>query len=115
MLNGISPVGSHISSGVDQMSQIYNAPIYESAKNEQTGELTRSGVASDTIEVDNCELPEEMGLSNMQALKNAFSLNQGFEQGLQAQFALNSSSGTFEGLEPGLQSGGVFKPPYDFN
>jgi hypothetical protein len=56
---------------------------------------------------------EEAGGANIQALKgNLVGQGQGFEQGVQPSFAMNSIQGIQSGMEPGLQKGGVFKSPY---
>ncbi len=110
VINGINPAGR----GIEQVSQAYSSPVYAPDSTEKNSEIARTGApVTDTVEVENSEASDEVGSPNMQALKNAFSLNQGFEAGMQPQFAINSSSGVCQGLEPGIQPGGVFKPPYE--
>ncbi len=51
--------------------------------------------------------------SNLDALKGTLNASsaQGFEQGVQPSFAMNSVTGVQAGMEPGLQKAGVYKSP----
>jgi len=51
--------------------------------------------------------------SNLDALKGTLNTSQaqGFDQGMQPAFAMNSVTGVQAGMEPGMQKAGVFKSP----
>ena len=100
--------------GVNSLNSIY--PNQERIPNiaEKSPEVLATRNVSDTVEVEGPE-NEIASSSNIdiEALKQNFGINQGFEPGIQPQFAVNSSSGVIEGIEPGMHAGGVFKPPYE--
>lgn len=105
MFNEINPINSGTSSirGTENNFQYSGARIFETP-------LMRS---FDMVDVESTEQGEESESSNLQALRNSFSLNQGFEQGVQPSFAMNSSSGVTDGLEPGIHPAGIFKSPQE--
>ena len=100
--------------GVNSLNSIYSSQDRIPNIADKSPEILAPRNVSDTVEVEGPE-NEVASSSNIdiEALKQNFGINQGFEAGIQPQFAVNSSSGVIEGMEPGMHAGGVFKPPYE--
>ncbi|MCQ2736102.1 MAG: hypothetical protein MJ234_02665 [bacterium] len=108
MLNAINPAAR----GIEQLNNPYSVSAGGTGRAESCSEALRPEAVTDMVDVDGIEQAEEDGSPDVQALVSALSQSQGFDAGIQQQFAMNSSSGAFEGLEQGIQPGGVFMPPY---
>ena len=110
MLNAINSANA----GVNSLNSIYSSQEKIPNITEKSPDILATRNVSDTVEVEGPE-NEVANSSNidLEALKQNFGLNQGFEAGIQPQFAINSSSGIIDGMEPGMHAGGVFKPPYE--
>jgi hypothetical protein len=85
-------------------------PPVEAGKAQETQGIDKIG---DKVSIS--EKEKVGGSSNLDALKGSLNANaaQGFNQGVQPSFAMNSVQGVQAGLEPGLQKAGVFKSPYE--
>jgi hypothetical protein len=108
MFNEINPINSGVSSL--RGAESFQSPSVKPGSGSSETSLIRN---FDMVDVGAAEQGEESDSSNLQALRNSFSLNQGFEQGVQPSFAFNSSSGETEGLEQGIRPAGVFKSPQE--
>lgn len=115
MSSEINPIGT----GKDKVAASYASQLnsfgsgmdVSSSQSAQQNNVS-SISTSDTVDMGPVEPNDDSEPSNLQALKKIVSSEQGFESGIQPSFAINSATGVQEGLEPGLQAAGVFKPPY---
>ncbi len=115
MLNEINAIGS----GKESLASSYASSIGSQGVSNtgslncenKTSDVSSARPVCDTVDVEGPEQGEDAEPSNLQALKNSFSLNQGFESGIQPSFAMNSSTGVHSGLEQGVQPAGIFKSP----
>ncbi|MDQ7825035.1 MAG: hypothetical protein RDV48_19700 [Candidatus Eremiobacteraeota bacterium] len=89
----------------------FNQQVSGPAETSQAQEASSVEKISDKVDVSKTDKAEDAGGANLQAIRGSLQQGQGFEQGAQPSFALNSVSGVQSGLEPGLQKAGVFKSP----